>query len=72
MEFLSRLSCSSHGYNGIWVIVDWLTKSVYFISIHMSFNTEIVSLIYVYEIIYMHTRPISIISNWGSVLTSRF
>ena len=33
MDFVSRLLKSSEGYNSIWVIVDRMTKSAYFLPV---------------------------------------
>ena len=63
MDFVTGLLRTLGGNNAIWVIVDWLTKSVQFF--HMKFNSSMDRLasLYVKEIVRMHGVPISIVSD---------
>lgn len=72
MDFVSSFPHSSRGSNGIWVIVDRLTKSAHFILIRMTFSAKRLAYIYVWEIVHLHGVPISIISDHGSMFTLRF
>jgi hypothetical protein len=40
MDFIVCLSCTSHGYNLIWVIVDRLTKLAHFISVSTMYRVR--------------------------------
>lgn len=63
MDFVSGPPQTFHDFDGIWVIVDWLTKSAYFIPIQMSFSTERLARIYIHAIFYSNGVPISVISD---------
>nr|GFA17264.1 putative reverse transcriptase domain-containing protein [Tanacetum cinerariifolium] len=51
------------GYDAIWVIVDRLTKSAYFLPICEDYKTEKLARIYINEIVARHGVPMSIISD---------
>ena len=72
MDFMSGLHHTSQGFDIIWVIIDWLTKSAHFIPIQISFSAERLARIYIREIVRLHGVPVSIISDRGSVFTSSF
>lgn len=63
MEFITKLSRTTKGFDTIWVIVDYLTKSVNFLSIQESSSAEKLTDIYVPEIVARHGVPISIVSD---------
>lgn len=63
---------TSHRSNIIWIIVDQLTKSAYFMSIYTSFNTKRFAHIYIWKIVRLHGDPMSIILDKGSVLLLDF
>ncbi|GJR06703.1 putative reverse transcriptase domain-containing protein [Tanacetum coccineum] len=56
----------------IWVIVDRLTKSAYFIPTRETDSMETLTMLYIKEIVSRHGVPISIISDRDSLFTSRF
>nr|GEU70683.1 putative reverse transcriptase domain-containing protein [Tanacetum cinerariifolium] len=72
MDFIIGLSRTPSGYDSIWVIVDRLTKSAYFLSMKMTDSMEKLTQLYLTEIVYRHGVPISIISDRDSKFTSRF
>lgn len=72
MDFVTGLPHTSHGSDSVWVIVDQLTKSTHFILVHVSFNVERLTHIYIHEIICHHGVSVSIIFYRGFVFTSHF
>nr|GEV69425.1 putative reverse transcriptase domain-containing protein [Tanacetum cinerariifolium] len=63
---------ATSGYDSIWVIVDRLTKSAYFLVVHEDYKTEKLARLYINEVIARHGVPVSIISDRDSYFTSRF
>ncbi|GJY59499.1 putative reverse transcriptase domain-containing protein [Tanacetum coccineum] len=72
MDFVSRLLRTPSGYDTIWVIVDRLTKSAYFLPTKKTNTMEKLTQLYFKEIVCRHGVPISIISDRDSHFTSRF
>ncbi|GKD73100.1 putative reverse transcriptase domain-containing protein [Tanacetum coccineum] len=72
MDFVSKLPKTSIGHDTIWVIVDRLTKSAYFIPTRATDSMETLTRLYIKEIVSRHGVPISIISDGDSHFTSRF
>ncbi|GKD17357.1 putative reverse transcriptase domain-containing protein [Tanacetum coccineum] len=72
MDFMTKLPRTSSGYDTIWVIVDQLTKSAYFIPMREDYKIERLARSYLNEIVSRHGVPISIISDCDSRFTSRF
>nr|GEV84265.1 putative reverse transcriptase domain-containing protein [Tanacetum cinerariifolium] len=72
MDFIIKLPRSRNGHDAIWVIIDRLTKSAHFLSIHKDFKMDRLARLYLKEIIARHGMPISIISDHDSHFTSRF
>ncbi|GJU57352.1 putative reverse transcriptase domain-containing protein [Tanacetum coccineum] len=68
-EYVSR---TSSGHDTIWVIVDRLTKSAYFLPMREDYKMERLARLYLNEIVARHGVPISIISDRDSRFTSRF
>nr|GEU75863.1 hypothetical protein [Tanacetum cinerariifolium] len=60
------------GYDSIWVIVDRLTKSAYFLSKKKTDSIEKLAELYLKEIVCRHGVPVSVIFNRDSLFTSRF
>ncbi|GJW16106.1 putative reverse transcriptase domain-containing protein [Tanacetum coccineum] len=54
MDLITKLLRSRSGYDTIWVIVDRLTKSSYFLEIHENFNTERLARLYIDVIVARH------------------
>ncbi|KAA3473193.1 DNA/RNA polymerases superfamily protein [Gossypium australe] len=57
MDFVSGFK------DAIWVVVDRLTKSTYFIPIHMDYSLDKLVELYIYEIVRLHGVPVLIISD---------
>ena len=72
MDFVVRLPHSRDGYDSIWVIVDRLTKSTHFLPVKATYPVAKLARLYVKHIMCLHELPISIVSDRGSVFTSRF
>ncbi|GKC97468.1 putative reverse transcriptase domain-containing protein [Tanacetum coccineum] len=72
MDFVTKLPKTSSGHDIIWVIVDHLTKSAYFIPTKATDSMETLTRLYIKEIISRHGVSISIISDHDSYFTSRF
>ncbi|GJW57737.1 putative reverse transcriptase domain-containing protein [Tanacetum coccineum] len=63
MDLVTKLPRSSGGYDAIWVIVDRLTKSAYFLPICEDYKMEKLARIYINEIVARLGVPVSIISD---------
>nr|GEX47646.1 putative reverse transcriptase domain-containing protein [Tanacetum cinerariifolium] len=72
MDFINKLPRTRSGQDSIWVIVDRLTKSAYFLAVREDYKTEKLARLYINEIIARHGVPMSIISDRDSYFTSRF
>ncbi|GJY13771.1 putative reverse transcriptase domain-containing protein [Tanacetum coccineum] len=72
MDFVNGLPRTPCGYDTIWVIVDRLTKSTYFLPTKKTDTMEKLTQLYIKEIVCKHGVPISIKSDSESHFTSRF
>ncbi|GJS20600.1 putative reverse transcriptase domain-containing protein [Tanacetum coccineum] len=63
---------TSSGHDTIWVIVDRLAKSAYFLPMREDYKMERLARLYLNEIVARHGVPISIISDRNSRFTLRF
>nr|GEW21148.1 putative reverse transcriptase domain-containing protein [Tanacetum cinerariifolium] len=72
IDFVSGLPRTPTGYDSIWVIVDRLTKSAYFLPMKKTDSIEKLAQLYLKEIVCRHGVPVSIISDRDSLFTSRF
>nr|GEW80958.1 putative reverse transcriptase domain-containing protein [Tanacetum cinerariifolium] len=72
MDFVTKLPKTSNGHDTIWVNVDRLTKSAYFLPMREDYKIERLARLYLNEIVARHGVPISIISDRDSRFTSRF
>ncbi|GKE60374.1 putative reverse transcriptase domain-containing protein [Tanacetum coccineum] len=72
MDFVTKLPRTSSGHDTIWVIVDRLTKSAYFLPMREDYKMDRLARLYLNEIVSIHGVPISIISDHDSRFTSRF
>ena len=72
MDFVTHLPRKPQGHDVVWVIVDRLTKSVYFLAVRMTFTLERFCRLYIQEIVRLHGVPISIVSDRDPRFTSHF
>nr|GEY18402.1 retrotransposable element Tf2 [Tanacetum cinerariifolium] len=72
MDFMTKLHRTSSGHDVIWVIVDRLTKSAYFLPMREDYKMDRLARLYLNKIVARHGVPISIISDHDSRFTSRF
>lgn len=71
MDFVSGLSRTLKDYDTIWVIVDRLTKSAYFLTLRLNYPLEKLTKMYVERIVNLHGIPSSIVSDINMRFTSR-
>nr|GEX59387.1 reverse transcriptase domain-containing protein [Tanacetum cinerariifolium] len=72
MDFVTKLPRTSSGHDTIWVIVDRLTKSAYFLPMREDYKMDRLDRLYLNERVARHGVPISIISYRDIRFTSRF
>nr|GEW20179.1 putative reverse transcriptase domain-containing protein [Tanacetum cinerariifolium] len=72
MDSITKLSKSSQGFDTIWVIVDRLTKSAYFLPIRENDPLDKLAKLYLNRIVARHEIPVSIICNRDGRFTSNF
>nr|GEX72223.1 reverse transcriptase domain-containing protein [Tanacetum cinerariifolium] len=72
MDFVTKLPRTSSGHDTIWVIMDRLTKSTYFLPMRKDYKMGRLARLYLNEIISRLGVPISIISDHDSQFTSKF
>nr|GEZ34587.1 putative reverse transcriptase domain-containing protein [Tanacetum cinerariifolium] len=72
MDFIIGLPRTPSGYDSIWIIVDRLTKSAYFLPVKTTNSMEKLTQLYLKEVVCRHGVPISIISDRDSKFTSMF
>nr|GEV58928.1 hypothetical protein [Tanacetum cinerariifolium] len=61
MDFITGLPRTPSGYDSIWLIVDWLPKSAYFLPMKKIDGMEKLTRMYLKEVICRHGVPLSII-----------
>ncbi|GJU82454.1 putative reverse transcriptase domain-containing protein [Tanacetum coccineum] len=72
MDFITKLPKSSHGFDTIWVIVDRLTKSAYFLPIKENDPLDKLARLSLNRIVARHGLPVSIICDPDGRFTSNF
>ena len=72
MDFVSGLPKSLEGYDSIWVIVDRVTKSAYFLPIKTTNPVKKLERLYLKEIVQLYSVPISIVSDQDARFISMF
>ncbi|GKB03735.1 putative reverse transcriptase domain-containing protein [Tanacetum coccineum] len=72
MDFVMGLPRTPSGYDSIWVIVDRLTKSAYFLQMKKTDCMEKLTQLYLKEVVCRHGVPVSIISDRDSRFSSGF
>ena len=72
MDFVTGLLKSQRGHDTIWVVVDRLTKSAHFLPVKSTDSVDVLSCIYIREIMKLHRVPVSIVLDRDPRFTSRF
>ncbi|GJW43833.1 putative reverse transcriptase domain-containing protein [Tanacetum coccineum] len=72
MDFVMKLPNSSQGYDTIWVIVDWLTKSVIFVPKRETDLMDKLARMYLKEVVPRHEIPLLIICDRNPRFASNF
>ncbi|GJU36347.1 reverse transcriptase domain-containing protein [Tanacetum coccineum] len=72
MDFITKLPRTKSGHDTIWVIVNRLTKSAYFLAIREDYSTKRLARLYIDEIVARYGVPVLIISDQDGRFTSRF
>ncbi|GJZ95006.1 putative reverse transcriptase domain-containing protein [Tanacetum coccineum] len=72
MDFITKLPRSSQGFDTIWVIMDRLTKSTYFLPIRETDPLDKLAKLYLDRIVTRHRTPVLIICDRDGKFTSNF
>ena len=72
MDFVFSLPRTREGHDGIWVIVDRLTKSAHFLPVGKKYSLDKLAELYVNEIVRLHGVPESIVSDRDPRFASKF
>ena len=72
MDFVSCLLRLSEEYDSIWVIVDRVNKSAYFLLVRKIDPVKKLAKLYLIEIVYLHDILVLMVSNQDDRFTSIF
>ncbi|WKA06025.1 hypothetical protein VitviT2T_023953 [Vitis vinifera] len=72
MDFVIGLPRTKSKKNGVWVIVDRLTKSAHFLAMKTTDSMNSLAKLYIQEIVRLHGIPVSIVSDRDPKFTSQF
>jgi hypothetical protein len=72
MDFVVGLPKTSKGYDSIWVIVDWHTKTAHFLQVKTDHPVAIYAQLYLARILILHGVPKTIVSDRGPQFVSMF
>ncbi|XP_070676297.1 uncharacterized protein [Malus domestica] len=72
MDFVYKLPRTQNGYDGIWVVVDRLTKSAHFIPVWEKYLLGRLAKLFISQIVKYHGVPVNIISDRDPRFTSKF
>ena len=72
MDFVIGLPRTRSKKNGVWVIVDCLTKSTHFLAMKTTDSMNSLAKLYIQEIMRLHGIPLSIASDRNPKFTSHF
>ncbi|KAL0543940.1 hypothetical protein IC582_019047 [Cucumis melo] len=72
MDFITGLPKTLKGYTVIWVVVDRLTKSAYFVPGKSTYTASKRGQLYMTEIVRLHGVPVSIVSDRDARFTLKF
>jgi hypothetical protein len=69
MDLIVGFPLTARRHDSIFLVVNTLTKSAYFIPMHTTYQALDISRVFISEIVRLHGVPKRIISNRGSVFT---
>ncbi|CAN6722903.1 unnamed protein product [Malus baccata var. baccata] len=72
MDFVYKLPRTQNGFDGIWVVVDWLTKSAHCILVREKYPLNKLAKLFITKIVKYHGVPMNIISDRDPRFTSKF
>ncbi|KAI5341878.1 hypothetical protein L3X38_009753 [Prunus dulcis] len=72
MDFVFKLNRTLNKHDGVWGIVDRLTKSSHFLLVRANYTLNKLSKIFIDEIVRLHEVPVSFVSDRDPRFTSRF
>ena len=72
MDFVTYFPRTVRKHDAVWVIVDKLTKSAYFLAVRMTFTLEELFRLYIREIVQLQGVLVSIVSNRDPRFTAHF
>ena len=72
MDFMVGLPVTGRKHDSVWVVVDRLTKSAYFLLVRTDYSLDKLAELYIREIVQLHGIPISNISDRDPRVSSRF
>ena len=72
MDFVIGLPRTRSKKNGVWVIVDRLTKSTHFLAMKTTNSMNSLAKLYIQEIVRLHGIPLSTVSDRDLKFTSQF
>ena len=72
MDFVVGLPATQKGHNGVWVVVDRLTKTAYFLSFNTKWYVAKLPRYYVREVVRLHGVLANIVLDRDARFTSRF
>ena len=70
--FVISLPATQKGHNGVWVVVDILTKTAHFLPFNTKGSVAKRARYYVREVVRLHSVPASIVSDRDARFTFRF
>ena len=72
MDFIAGLPKTPSGNDAIWVVVDRLSKVAHFLPVKESIRASQLADLYISRIVVLHGVPKKIVSDRGSLFTSKF
>ncbi|KAM2748489.1 hypothetical protein EV2_027508 [Malus domestica] len=72
MDFVYKLPRTQNGFDGIWVVIDRLTKSAHFIPVREKYPLNKLARLFISKVVKYHGVPVNIISNRDPRFTSKF
>lgn len=66
IDFMIGLPYTRCRHDSVWVIMDKITKSAYFLPVHMSYSIKDYTRIYLSDLVKLHGTLLSIVSNRGT------